>query len=249
MTALEPVQKALVVTPHPDDAEFGCGGTVAQLVKEGKEVYYVVATNGNKGGRDTDMSADYLTSAREDEQRRAAEILGVSEVVFLDFGDGELEDDNAFRGQLVYHIRRLKPDIVFTTDPFRTIFYIHRDHRMAGIVTADAVFPYARDRLHYPEHIAEGLSGHNVDELFFWGSESPPDTFVDIGDVVDTKIKALLAHASQLQDWVDSLGGQDRFEERMRAWFRKIASENGLPYEYAESFRRFGIRKMQEELE
>ena len=90
MQELEPVQRALVVTPHPDDAEFGCAGTVALLVREGKEVFFVVATSGNKGGRDTDMTADYLTDARQDEQRRAAEVLGVSEVVFLDFGDGEL---------------------------------------------------------------------------------------------------------------------------------------------------------------
>ena len=169
MKELEPVQRALVVTPHPDDAEFGCAGTVALLVREGKEVFYVVATSGNKGGRDTDMTADYLTTARQDEQRRAAETVGVSEVVFLDFGDGELEDDHAFRRELVYHIRRLKPDIVFTTDPFRTSFYIHRDHRMAGIVTLDASFPYARDRLHYPEHIQQGLDGHNVQEVFLWG--------------------------------------------------------------------------------
>ena len=114
MEALEPVQRALVVTPHPDDAEIGCGGTVAKLVKAGKEVFYVVATSGNKGGRATDMTADYLTQARQDEQRRAAEILGVSEVVFLDFGDGELEDDHPFRRELVYHIRRLKPEVVFT---------------------------------------------------------------------------------------------------------------------------------------
>jgi len=149
---LEPVERALVVTPHPDDSEFGCAGTTARLVSEGKEVFYVVATSGNKGGRDSDMTADYLLSTRQDEQKKAAALLGVSEVIFLDFGDGELEDDHAFRRELVYHIRRLKPNIVFTTDPFRSSFYIHRDHRITGLVTIDAVFPYARDRLHYPEH-------------------------------------------------------------------------------------------------
>ena len=249
MEALEPVQRALVVTPHPDDAEFGCAGTVAQLVKAGKEVFYLVATNGDKGGRETDMSAEYLRSAREEEQRRAAQILGVSEVVFLDFGDGELEDDHAFRSQLVYHIRRLKPDIVFTTDPFRTSFYIHRDHRIAGLVTSDAVFPYARDRLHYPEHIAQGLSGHNVDELFFWGSQEKSDTFINIDDVIDLKIQALLAHKSQLQDWVESRGGEEGFARGIKAWFGRTAKENDLPYQYAESFRRYGIRRMQEELQ
>jgi len=245
---LEPVQRALVVSPHPDDAEFGCGGTVARLTQIGKEVFYLVATNGNKGGRDTDMTADYLVNARQDEQRRAAEVLGVSEVVFLPFGDGELEDDHAFRRQLVYHIRRLKPDIVFTTDPFRTSFYIHRDHRITGLVTLDAVFPYARDRLHYPEHIAEGLDGHNVDEIFFWGSENP-DTFIDIGAVTDLKIKSLLAHTSQVQDWVQEAGSEEAFGERMKSMSKKMMQRHDLPFEHAEAFRRYGIRRMIEEVD
>ena len=245
---LEPVQRALVVSPHPDDAEFGCGGTVARLTQIGKEVFYLVATNGNKGGRDTDMTADYLVNARQDEQRRAAEVLGVSEVVFLPFGDGELEDDHAFRRQLVYHIRRLKPDIVFTTDPFRTSFYIHRDHRITGLVTLDAVFPYARDRLHYPEHIAEGLDGHNVDEIFFWGSENP-DTFKDIGAVTDLKIKSLLAHTSQVQDWVQEAGSEEAFGERMKSMSKKMMQRHDLPFEHAEAFRRYGIRRMIEEVD
>lgn len=248
MKELEPVQRALVVSPHPDDAEFGCAGTVARLVREGKEVFYVVATSGNKGGRDTDMTADYLTTARQDEQRRAAETVGVSEVVFLDFGDGELEDDHAFRRELVYHIRRLKPDIVFTTDPFRTSFYIHRDHRMAGIVTLDASFPYARDRLHYPEHIEQGLDGHNVQEVFLWGAESP-DTFIDIGEVIDLKVKALLAHTSQMQDWIAEAGGEEAFGERMKAMSRRMMRRHNLPFEHAEAFRRYGIRRMMEEVE
>ena len=222
----------MVVTPHPDDAEFGCAGTVALLVREGKEVSYVVATSGNKGGRDTDMTADYLTDARQDEQRRAAEVLGVSEVVFLDFGDGELEDDHAFRRELVYHFRRFKPDIVFTTDPFRTSFYIHRDHRMTGLVTLDAAFPYARDRLHYPEHIEQGLDGHNVDEVFLWGSETP-DTFIDVSEVVDLKVKSLLAHTSQMQDWVKEAGGEEAFGERMKAMSQRWMKRHNLPFEHA----------------
>ena len=247
MQQLEPVQRVLVVTPHPDDAEFGCGGTVARLVQAGKEVFYLVATSGNKGGRNTDMTGEYLFAARQEEQRKAAEVLGVSEVVFLDFSDGELEDNQAFRGQLVYHIRRLRPDIVFTTDPFRTSFYIHRDHRIAGLVTLDAVFPYARDRLHFPEHIAQGLSGHNVEEVFLWGSEAP-DTFIDIGDVVDLKIKALLAHDSQVQDWVREAGGEEGFGARMKAMSQRMMKKHDIPYEHAEAFRRYGIRRMMDEV-
>lgn len=242
MKELEPVQRVMVVTPHPDDAEFGCAGTVAKLVQAGKEVSYVVATNGDKGGRDTDMTAEYLVSTRQSEQRRAAEILGVSEVVFLDFGDGELEDDHPFRSELVYHIRHLKPDIVFTTDPFRSSFYIHRDHRIAGMVTLDAVFPYARDLLHYPQHITQGLSGHNVDEIFFWGSESP-DTFIDIGEVVDVKIQALMAHDSQLGDSVKEAGGVEAYGERIKSMSKRLIQDHKLPFEHAEAFRRYGMRR------
>ena len=187
MEQLEPVQRAMVVAPHPDDAEFGCAGTVAKLTRAGKKVFYVIATNGNKGGRDTDMTGSYLREERKLEQEAAAAAVGVSEVVFLDFGDGELEDDHDFRRALVHQIRRLQPDIVFTTDPFRTSFYIHRDHRMTGLVTIDAVFPYARDRLHYPEDIEAGLSGHNVEEVYFWGTETP-DIFIDIEDVMDLSL-------------------------------------------------------------
>lgn len=246
MEQLEPVERALVVTPHPDDAEFGCGGTVAKLVEAGKQVFYVVATSGNKGGRDTDMTAEYLLDARQEEQKNAAAALGVSEVVFLEFGDGELEDDHSFRRDLVYHIRRLKPDIVFTTDPFRSSFYIHRDHRMTGLVTIDAVFPYARDKLHYPEHIEQGLTGHNVDEVFLWGSENP-DTFIDVSDVVDKKIAALIAHTSQLKDWVDQAGGPDGFKERMRIMGQRSLKKFNVPFEFAEGFRRYGIRRLPEE--
>jgi LmbE family N-acetylglucosaminyl deacetylase len=245
MEDLEPVNRAMIVAPHPDDAEFGCAGTVAKLTDAGKEVFYVIATNGNKGGRDTDMSASYLRDERRAEQEAAARVLGVKEVVFLDFGDGDLEDDHTFRSSLVYEIRRLKPDIVFTTDPFRTSFYIHRDHRITGLVTIDAVFPYARDKLHYPEHIESGLLGHNVQEVFFWGAEMP-NVFIDIGDAVEKKIESLAAHQSQLSDWA---GGKDQtaFGDMIRKMCRRPAQQHGLDFEYAETFRKFGIRRMWEE--
>ena len=235
--------RVLVITPHPDDAEFGCAGTAARLISEGKTVYYLVTTNGDKGGRDTDMTAEYLINARQQEQLESAKVIGVSEVVFLEFGDGELEDNREFRGQLVYYIRKLKPDIVFTTDPVRSSFNIHRDHRITGLVTQDAVFPYARDLLHFPEHIEQGLTGHNVDEIFFWGSEVP-DTFIDVSSVIDLKIQALLKHNSQIQDYVNQSGGEDGFADRMKEMGRKQLDKYGIKFEHAEMFRRYGIRRM-----
>ena len=140
----------------------------------------------------------------------------------------------------------MKQTIVFTTDPFRSSFYIHRDHRITGLVTIDAVFPYARDRLHYPEHIEMGLSGHNVDEVFFWGSEQP-DIFIDISSVIDLKIESLLAHRSQIQDWVDEAGGDEAFGKRMKDMGQRSNRKFGVSYEHAEAFRRYGMRRNTED--
>lgn len=237
----EPYQRVMVVSPHPDDAELGVGGTVGLMTKMGKEVFYVIATSGNRGGRDTDMTADYLERARQEEQRAAAAVLGVREVVFLGFGDGDLQDDHTCRRALVREIRRLKPDIIFTTDPFRSTFYIHRDHRMTGLLTIDAAFPYARDRLHYPEHLTEGLSVHNVEEVYFWGTERP-DTFINVGETVELRARAMLAHTSQMIDRIKEVGGEDNFIKDMTRWARRASRTYNLSFPYAEAFRRFGIR-------
>ena len=243
MENLGTVDRVLFVSPHPDDIEFSCGGTVGRLVQNGSEVFYVVATNGNKGSRDTDMTSNYLQSEREKEQRSAADELGVREVTFLDFGDGELEDDHEFRRTLVYHIRRLKPDIIFCPDPFRTTFYIHRDHRITGLVTIDAAFPYARDRLHYPEHLAQGLSVHNTAEVFFFGTDTP-DTFVDITETVDLKSRSILMHTSQVKDMLSGVDGESGFLAQMKNRSESIATANGQAFKYAEAFRNYGLRKM-----
>jgi len=116
---------------------------------------------------------------------------------------------------------------------------------MTGLVTIDAVFPYARDRLHYPEDIDAGLAGHNVQEVFFWGSESP-DVFIDIGEVIDSKTDSLKAHKSQLSDWGQG-DNPTPFEDMVRKMSNRTAVQNKLSFEYAESFRRFGIRRMWED--
>ena len=173
-------ERALVVTPHADDAEIGCGGTVAGWIAEGTKVFYVLCTNGDKGTSDPDMTSERLAKIREREQAEAASVLGIGEVVYLRYADGALEDNSEFRGHLVHAIRKFRPDVILTTDPHRRSFYLHRDHRMCGTVTMDAVYPYARDRLHFPEHItSEGLETHKVGDVLFWGSEEP-DTFIDI---------------------------------------------------------------------
>ncbi len=235
MDGLVPAKRVLVVAPHPDDAEVGCAGTVAQLVRDGAAVHYLIATTGDKGTEDPALTNEDLARTREQEQWDAAKILGVEEVSILPYGDGELEDSREVIGRIVHHIRRIKPDIVFTTDPFRSTFYIHRDHMNAGLTTMHAVFPYARDRLHFPEHITEGLETHKTAELYFWGTENP-DIHIDITDTIDLKVQASLAHTSQFGDDVDKW---------VRRWSARVAE--GQDMEYAEAFRTYGISRMARE--
>ena len=219
---------AMVVTPHPDDAEFGAAGTVACWVRQGRQVVYVVCSNGDKGSSDPDMTSERLAEIRRHEQEEAARLLGVTEVVFLDYPDGGLEDTPDFRRELVRLIRKYRPEVVITADPHRRYLW-HRDHRITGRVTLDAVFPYARDHLSYPEHKAEGLSPHSVREVLLWGSEEP-DTFIDIRDTFDVKMAALACHTSQVGKYWRIV------EERMRDRATKIGEDQGFPL--AEAFRR-----------
>lgn len=224
--------QVMVVTPHPDDAEFGVAGTVARWTGEGKDVIYVVCTNGDKGTSDTNMKSDELARIREQEQLAAAKLLGVREVIFLRYPDQSLEDTPEFRKQIVRLIRMYQPEIVVTADPYRR--YIgHRDHRIAGQVTLDAVFPYARDFLAYPDLLEEGLHPHKVKEVLLWGSEDP-NYRSNITDTFDIKIAALRCHKSQV-------GGNPStgLEERLRERHKMLAQ--GENYELAEAFYRVEI--------
>ena len=174
METLEAPSSALVVTPHPDDAEGGCGGTIARWIQQGTRVAYVVCTDGRNGTGDVEMQPDRLAGIREEEQDRAARVLGVHDVVFLRHPDGELEDDRTFRGELVHAIRRFTPDVVLTTEPHRFNSHQHRDHRMAG-----------------------HLQPHKVGTVLFWGS-TEPQVFVDITESIDLKVQALVQHESQV---------------------------------------------------
>ena len=192
---------AMVITPHPDDAEYGVAGTVVKWVREGKEVIYVVCTNGNKGSNDPQMTLEELAQIREREQLAAAKVLGVKEVIFLRYEDQGLEDTPGFRKQIVRQLRIYKPEIVVTSDPYRSYIW-HRDHRITGQVVMDAVFPYARDRLAYPDLLAQGIEPHKVKEVFYWGADKP-NYFSDITDTWETKMAALRCHHSQVGDFPD----------------------------------------------
>ena len=223
---------ALVVTPHPDDAEYGIAGTVARWTAEGKEVVYAVCTSGDKGTNDVKMGPEELMKTREREQLAAARLLGVREVVFLRYPDQGLEDTPEFRKDIVRLIRRFKPEIVATSDPHRRYIW-HRDHRIVGRVTLDAVFPFARDHLSYPELLEEGLTPHAVKEVWCWGPEDP-NYRSDISETFDLKMAALRAHDSQVGHYPSP-----EWEDRLRQGYRQFAEEED--FALAEAFHRVEI--------
>jgi len=233
---LETPDRALVIIPHPDDGEGGCGGTVAKWVKHGTEVNFVLCTDGRRGSSDPEMTPERLAFIRDGEQLEAAAVLGVKEVVMLRHPDGELEDTREFRKELVRAIRRFRPDVVLCNDPSRRLNHSHRDHRMTGQVALDAVFPYARDRLHFYELLQyEGLEPHKTGTALLWTSEDA-DTAVDIKETIDLKIRALLCHKSQFIT---------RTDQQVEAFVRERARKNGESFgmEYAEAFRKLEFRR------
>lgn len=211
-------RRALVVAAHPDDADFGAGGTAALLAQAGWEVRYLVVTDGSKGSDDPSFTPERLVETRAEEQRVAAKHLGVADVRFLGYTDGELVYSRELLGAITREIREFQPYAVYTHDPEPVIiqnsFVNHNDHRISGLATVDAVYPTARDRLNFPEHLEQGLQTHKVRELYLWGANEPTFT-VDITAVLDAKIEALLLHGSQFTDeivpyirerWVDEQG-------------------------------------------
>jgi LmbE family N-acetylglucosaminyl deacetylase len=223
------VRRILVVVAHPDDAEFGCAGSVARWVANGCEVFYCLLTSGNRGSDDPAMTPERLAAMRETEQRAAARVLGVTDVAFLRYPDGEVEDTREARRDVVREIRRARPDRIVAQNPFGSLnpYSGHRDHRHAGRLALDAVYPYARDRMHFPELLAEGFEPHKVRQVYLMGHDEP-DVVLDITATMDRKLKALRCHASQLRDFP---GVEGRVRER--------AADLGKPhgYTYAEAFR------------
>src|SRR5579875_2924244 len=146
-------QRILVVMAHPDDAEFLCGGTIARLTAQGCEVSYLLATRGQRGSDDPAMTPERLAVIREAEQRRAAEVLGVRQVLFLDYVDGDVEPSLQMRREIARMVRLLKPEVVFTFDPWQ-LYQVHPDHRAVGLCTLDALAA-SRNLMYYTEQFAE----------------------------------------------------------------------------------------------
>jgi LmbE family N-acetylglucosaminyl deacetylase len=231
--------RAMVIFAHPDDAEIGAGGVVAKWVAAGCEVTYVLCTNGSAGTGDRSLTPARLAAKRADEQRAAADFMGVKNLVMLGYPDGGLAEDRAFLGEVVRTIRQYRPHTVFAHDPYRIRGFQHRDHRMVGIVTTDAVYPFARDHLHFPEHITrEALEPHRVRELWYWGMDEP-DVVVDVTGWIDKQIAALVRHESQVPGFNVPPG------ETIGARVKQRATElaDGYAFTYGAAFRRLIARR------
>lgn len=239
---------ALVVVAHPDDAEFSSAGTIAKWAQEGQKVHYLLATAGDKGSSDPQMTPKKLAKIRKEEQRAAAKVLGVKEVFFLDEPDGELQNTSSLREKIVRYLRRYKPDVVVTLDPTTYIrqslsgnydYINHSDHRVIGEATLDAIFPSARDHLYFPHHKEEGLKPHKVQEIYLALSEKP-NVWVDINPTFELKIKALSQHRSQLGEDINQPKKQAELRKMIAGYALRVGKEKGL--RRAESFRRLRLK-------
>lgn len=227
-------KRAMVIVAHPDDAEFTMAGTVALWARAGCAVCYVLCTRGDRGSNDPAVTPWDLARLRAREQQTACDILGVQELVMLDHPDGTLEPTIALRRDLTREIRRFRPEVVLTGDPSIRFYgdgYLnHPDHRAAASAALDAVYPSAETRYVFPELLAAGLEPHRVHAVYIHGSHEP-NVWVDISSVLDLKLQALSAHASQVSGPV------------VREWIIGMAAEEGKPQGLAaaESYRRIVI--------
>jgi LmbE family N-acetylglucosaminyl deacetylase len=232
----------LIVVAHPDDCELTCAGAVARWVSGGDQAYLVVATDGARGGKLRSAVVEDVVRERRAEQEGAAAVLGISEVVFLGFPDGELRDDDALRGMLVEQIRRIKPDIAVVQDPstviYRNFYVNHRDHRILGMALLDALYPEASNAGYFPEQLEAGLELHKVPELWLAQTEQP-NHWVDVSDTVETRFAALRCHRSQLKLWPEN--GESVIRQQ-REMLHVAGLERGVSY--AEEYRRVVVNPL-----
>jgi LmbE family N-acetylglucosaminyl deacetylase len=232
---------AMFLFAHPDDADFGCGGTAAAWAAAGADVHYVVITDGSAGDNTPGAVRARVAEVREREQRDAAAILGVASVTFLGEPDGHLEVTADTRRKVCREVRRLRPEVLVCPDPARLWYgegYVnHWDHKQAGILGLTAVMPDAPSRPMFPELLAEGLEPYEVPNLYLSGTDEP-DVFIDVTDSFDRKLRALAAHVSQ---------GTERSVPWVIERAELVAAQMGNGARYAESFKAFRFVDDEEE--
>lgn len=219
------VERVLVVTAHPDDVDFGAAGTIATFTAAGIEVTYCVITDGDAGGIDFTASRADVARTRHAEQRAAGELLGVHDVRFLGYRDGELAVTHELRRDISRVIRQVRPDRMLIQSPDRNwdrIYASHPDHLAAGEAAIFAVYPDARNPFaHRSLREDEGLEAWTVPEVWVFGTPTP-NHWIDVTDVFDLKLAAIRAHASQIDHDTD-------MEPRVRMWMGRQAADAGLP--------------------
>ncbi len=231
---------AMVIVAHPDDAEFAVAGSVATWVRDGWDVYYVICTDATGGGPDdaTDVSLAAkrkISETRKKEQRAAGVVLGLKDVFFLDYPDGQLQPSIELRRDLVRLLRTYRPSRVFCQSPERTwlptliLGRYHSDHLAAGQATLAAIYPMSQNPWDFPELLEEGLLPHKITEIYIAGAPNI-NHYVDISDVMEKKIEALLCHASQF------IGRTIDVEEMVRKRFADLGTKYGVAF--AEEFHR-----------
>lgn len=232
----EEPQTILVVLAHPDDPEFFCGATIARWTSLGHTVHYCLLTRGDKGVREKAVDPSELGRIREVEQRNAGNILGVCNIRFLDFEDGYLVPDLVARKAVTRAIRQIKPDVVVSCDPtyiFGDTNINHPDHRAAGQIVVDAVFPAVGNPMYFPDLIdRESLEPVSVKELWL-SVTGTPNTTVDVTAFWEKKVQALHCHVTQISD-------MNQLDERMRS--RRTADSTDDAPRFEEKFRRFKFR-------
>jgi len=235
-----PKGPVLVVAAHPDDPEFGCGGTMAALLAAGRQVVVAVVTDGTEGGEDPSVPDHELRDLREGEQRAASAALGNIELEFMRFPDGRLQPTLELRRAIATLIRRYRPATIFTHDPTSFIgagYINHPDHRATGQATLDAIFPAAGNPRSFRELLAEGLQPHKINSIYLFYTPGA-DAWIDISEVIERKVASLRCHRSQI-------GKPEELDQRVREWAQKTGETAKLPA--AEGFRHIVLRPDEEE--
>jgi LmbE family N-acetylglucosaminyl deacetylase len=226
-SGLEVPARALTVGAHPDDAEFGAGATLSRWASAGCEITILVVTDGSKGAWDVDIDQSELISRRKDEQRAAADVIGAVDIVYLDHVDGELEYSTALRAEIASEIRKHRPEVVLTHDPWQR-YQMHPDHRATGLATVDGVVS-AREPLALSD---SGLHAHRPDAVLLWSADEPDHAEPVSDEWFDRKLDALLCHASQgettMADVSDDETKRAAFTERIRTWHAEQGAKLGV---------------------
>jgi len=249
---MTPDYEAMVIGAHPDDADFATAATSALWTRQGKKVIWVVMTDGTEGSEVPSISDQELMLTREQEQRLAAEVLGVKKVEFLRFPDGHLTNNDTTRRAVARLIRKYRPRVIFTHDPTAHLFapdpdeqpeatghLNHPDHRATGHIVLDAIFPYAGNPRSYRELLAEGLQPYRPHEVYLF-STTQHNTYIDVTETIDLKGQGLSFHTTQFSP-EDREKMPERLRERAAATARESNEKKGTQMQYAEAFRRIKL--------